>query len=141
MKHCASLLAMFDMTEDALEAFLKRIPPGSLNELHKRRDARDIYRVKSGIVIEFLNGPETHKRARVCPRDLSVTGIGFFHLGRIVCGSRLAVELPIGINAAVIKKGCVVRCAVVTSKVFEVGVAFDKPINKRLLLDSNTSLQ
>lgn len=137
MVHTPSLLSTLNLSDDELERFLDRNPPGPPDEITKRRHQRDRYRVANGIVIEMLSRRTAQECARVCPRDISSSGIGFIHRGPIACGTPVSVELPLRVNSTYIISGRVVRCFGLTADAYDVGVAFDELIECGPILAAN----
>lgn len=136
MKPSPSLLHTLDLTEDELLALLDRPPHGAREWAARQAHPRCPYRIDDGIVVEVLDRGQTQDCARVAPRDLSAGGIGFLHRGTLPGATRVAVLLPLTAGRTHPVTGKVVRCFGVDKDVYDVGVAFDAPVDLQPILAS-----
>ncbi len=138
MDHHASLLHTLDLTETELQALLDESTHRPTDDAAaQRKHPRSAYRVSDGIVVEFVDRGAMQDCARVAPRDISSGGIGVLHRGCLEGGTPVAVFLPISqTGSAHLVSGRVVRCFCLTKDVYDVGVAFEEPIDITPILAS-----
>ncbi|MCA9250644.1 MAG: PilZ domain-containing protein [Phycisphaerales bacterium] len=129
MGHSPSLLNTLNLTEEQLTAYLNQHPPGPSDERSNRKFPRFAYRMEDGIVLELLSSSSPDECSRVAPRDLSVGGIGFLHRGALPGGTPVAIELRNKSSHPTRVTGRVVQCFGLTSDTYDIGVAFDQPID------------
>jgi hypothetical protein len=134
MKPSPALLHTLSLTEEQLLTYLDMPEPGPPADAVNRKHTRSPYRVDDGIIVELLNQSYPQDCARVAPRDLSAGGIGFLHRGSLPGGTPVAVHFPLCEGRMHSATGRVVRCFGLTKDVYDVGVAFDKPIDLESIL-------
>ncbi|HRW60305.1 MAG TPA: PilZ domain-containing protein [Defluviicoccus sp.] len=134
MKPSPSLLKALELTETQLLTLLIRPdvkPPGGTD---KRRHVRSPLHFGEEAVLEYVNQPTPLDRAMVVPRDISVGGLGFLHIGPLPKDKPVALHLPAAGGRTVPLRGRVARCFRLTDRIFGIGVELEESADVELIL-------
>ncbi len=123
---------------DDLEAKASRMTQRTIAPVGAQGEGRAAPRVPytnmPTVLMSVEHPEETWSRFRIRPRNLSATGMGFFHGSYMHTGARVITVLP-GKQSGLVKvQGIVKRCQLIKGKVHEVGVAFHQPVGVTDLL-------
>jgi CheY-like chemotaxis protein len=99
-----------------------------------RQDPRYRYMIPVGIVTLLKQGT-IKTRARVRPRNISRSGLGFFHGGFLHIGTRCVFDLKTRTGDILQRPGTVRFCRHIFSHIHEIGAAFDEPIDVHAFVD------
>ncbi len=83
-----------------------------------------------------LGGGEESPYLNVTPRDISSSGLGFFHVAYVHPGTAVQMIMKNRASDAVCIKGVVARCRHVSGRLHEVGVTFDTAIQVEVFVNA-----
>lgn len=100
-----------------------------------RRSHQRLPYTVSQITVAVMHPGGSLSRFLVACRDLSAGGIAFLHRGFLHNGTECQIDLPTLTGGTREVHGRVVRCGYFKSKIHEVGVAFDEPVDPRQFME------